>query len=353
MEQMLMKGNEAIGAAAIRGGCRYFFGYPITPQNELPEYMSRELPKAGGVFLQAESEIAAINMVYGAAGSGARVMTSSSSPGIALKQEGISYIAGAELPCVIVNIMRGGPGLGGIQPGQSDYFQSTRGGGNGDYRLIVFAPASIQETVDIMTEAFDIADQYRMPVLVLGDGMIGQMMEPVTFKDPKQRSMPAKDWATTGTEGKREPNIINSLRLDPAKLEELNRRLQAKYREVEQKEVRHEAYRCEDAQIVFVSYGTSSRVVRNAIDDLRKEGVAAGLLRPITLWPFPYAAFDRLPKSVKALMSVEMSEGQMIDDVKIASNGRWPVGFHGRSGGMIPAKSDIIEAAKELLREVE
>lgn len=352
MEQMLMKGNEAIGAAAIRGGCRYFFGYPITPQNELPEYMSRELPKAGGLFLQAESEIAAINMVYGAAGSGARVMTSSSSPGIALKQEGISYIAGAELPCVIVNIMRGGPGLGGIQPGQADYYQSTRGGGNGDYRLIVFAPASIQETVDIMMEAFDIADQYRMPVLVLGDGMIGQMMEPVTFTEPKHRSLPSKDWAATGTGGKREPNIINSLRLDPAKLEELNQRLQAKYREVEKSEVRHERYRCDDAEIVFVSYGTSSRVVRNAIDDLRKEGVAAGLLRPITLWPFPYAAFDELPQSTRALMSVEMSEGQMIDDVRIASNGRWPVGFHGRSGGMIPAKSDIIAAAKKLLQEV-
>ncbi|MFW6249497.1 MAG: 3-methyl-2-oxobutanoate dehydrogenase subunit VorB [Alkalispirochaetaceae bacterium] len=352
MEQVLMKGNEAIGAAAIRGGCRYFFGYPITPQNELPEYMSRELPKAGGLFLQAESEIAAINMVYGAAGSGARVMTSSSSPGIALKQEGISYIAGAELPCVIVNIMRGGPGLGGIQPGQADYYQSTRGGGNGDYRLIVYAPASIQETVDIMMEAFDIADQYRMPVLVLGDGMIGQMMEPVTFKEAKHRKLPSKKWAATGTKGKRPPNTINSLRLDPAKLEELNRKLQEKYREVEEREVRHETYKCEDAEIIFVSYGTSSRVVRNAIEDLRKEGIRAGLIRPITLWPFPYNAFDALPESTKALMSVEMSEGQMIDDVKIAANGRWPVGFHGRSGGMIPAKSDIIAAARKLLQEV-
>ena len=352
MEQMLMKGNEAIGAAAIRGGCRYFFGYPITPQNELPEYMSRELPKAGGVFLQAESEVAAINMVYGAAGSGARVMTSSSSPGIALKQEGISYIAGAELPCVIVNIMRGGPGLGGIQPGQADYFQSTRGGGNGDYRLIVFAPASIQETVDIMTEAFDIADQYRMTVLVLGDGMIGQMMEPVSFKEPKPRKLPEKEWAAVGTGGTRSPNVINSLRLDPEELEKLNRRLQTKYREVEEKEVRHEAYKCDDAEVVFVSYGTSARVVRNAVEDLRKEGISAGLLRPITLWPFPHGAFDALPESTRAVMSVEMSEGQMIDDVKIASNGRWPVGFYGRSGGMIPAKGDIIDAAKRFLQEV-
>ncbi len=352
MEQMLMKGNEAIGAAAIKGGCRYFFGYPITPQNEIPEYMSRELPKAGGVFLQAESEVAAINMVYGAAGAGARVMTSSSSPGIALKQEGISYIAGAELPCVIVNIMRGGPGLGGIQPGQADYFQSTRGGGNGDYRLIVFAPASIQETVDIMMEAFDIADQYRMPVLLLGDGMIGQMMEPVTFGEPKRRELPAKEWITDGTGNRRKPNTINSLRLDPGELEKHNQRLQAKYREVEKKEVRHESYRTEDAEIVFVSYGTSSRIVRNAVEELRNQGVPAGLIRPITLWPFPIGAFDELPESTKGLFTVEMSEGQMIDDVKIASNGRWPLGFHGRSGGMIPVQRDIVEAAKRFLEEV-
>ncbi len=352
MEKVLMKGNEAIGAAAIRGGCAYFFGYPITPQNEIPEYMSRELPKVGGVFLQAESEVAAINMVYGAAGAGARVMTSSSSPGISLKQEGISYIAGAELPCVIVNMMRGGPGLGGIQPGQADYFQATRGGGNGDYRHIVYAPASIQETVDIMMEAFDTADLYRVPVLVLGDGMIGQMMEPVEFREPRKRSLPSKEWTTTGTGGSRSPNIISSLRLDPVQLEELNKRLHAKYAEIEKNETRWESYKTEDAEIVFVSYGTSSRIARNALEILRADGVKAGLIRPVTLWPFPFVAFDELGTSVRALMSVEMSMGQMVDDVRIASNGRWPVGLHGRTGGMVPVQHDVVEAARTFLREV-
>lgn len=352
MEKILMKGNEAVGAAAIRGGCRYFFGYPITPQNEVPEYMSRELPKVGGVFLQAESEIAAINMVYGAAGSGARVMTSSSSPGIALKQEGISYIAGAELPCVIVNMMRGGPGLGSIQPGQADYFQATRGGGNGDYRHIVYAPASVQETVDIMMESFDVADQYRIPVMVLGDGMIGQMMEPVEFRDPPKRNLPSKDWATKGTGGRRDPNIINSLRLLPHDLEAHNEQLAAKHRLIEQNEVRWESYLTEDAEIVFVSYGTSSRIVRNAVEALREEGVPAGLIRPITLWPFPQKPFDELGESVRALMAVEMSQGQMVDDVKIAAAGRWAVGFHGRTGGMVPDQHDIIDQAKRMLEEV-
>lgn len=351
-EKVLMKGNEAVGAAAIRGGCRYFFGYPITPQNELPEYMSRELPKVGGVFLQAESEIAAINMVYGAAGSGARVMTSSSSPGIALKQEGISYIAGAELPCVIVNMMRGGPGLGGIQPGQADYFQSTRGGGNGDYRHIVYAPAGVQETVDIMIESFDVADQYRIPVLVLGDGMIGQMMEPVEFRDPPRRELPSKEWVTTGTGGRRSPNIINSLFLQPQDLEDHNIRLAAKHRLIEENETRWETYRTDDAELVYVSYGTSSRITRNAVDALREDGVAAGLIRPVTLWPWPQAAFDALGSSVKALMSIEMSMGQMVDDVKIASAGRWPVGFYGRSGGMVPDQLSIAEAGRKMLGEV-
>ncbi len=352
MEKVLMKGNEAVGAAAIRAGCHYFFGYPITPQNELPEYMSRELPKVGGVFLQAESEIAAINMVYGAAGSGARVMTSSSSPGMALKQEGISYIAGAELPCVIVNMMRGGPGLGGIQPGQADYFQSTRGGGNGDYRHVVYAPASVQETVDTMMEAFEVADQYRIPVLVLGDGMIGQMMEPVEFHDPPNRNPGPKDWATTGTDGRRKPNIINSLFLQPEELEKHNIKLEEKHRQIEKDEVRWEDYLIEDAEIVFVSYGTSSRIVRNAVEILREEGIPAGLIRPITLWPFPYHVFNELGSSVKALMSVEMSMGQMVDDVKIASAGRWPVGFYGRSGGMVPDQHGVVNAAREYLQEV-
>jgi 2-oxoglutarate ferredoxin oxidoreductase subunit alpha len=352
MEKVLMKGNEAIPEAAIRSGCRFFFGYPITPQNELPEYMSRELPKHGGTFLQAESEVGAINMVYGAAGAGARVMTSSSSPGIALKQEGISYIVGSEVPCVIVNMMRGGPGLGSIQPSQADYFQSTRGGGNGDYYMPVFAPANIQEAVDIMMEAFDIADFYRHPVMLLGDGMIGQMMEPVEFKEPPKRDLPPKDWATTGTGGTRAPNIINSLRLDPAELEKHNIHLQGKYQKMRENEVRYETYQTEDAEFVFVSYGTSARVVRNAVAQLREKGVKAGLIRPISLWPFPDAAFDELPSSVRALMSVEMSHGQMVDDVKIASAGRWPVGFYGRSGGMIPAETDVVEACEQMFSEV-
>ncbi len=351
MEKVLMKGNEAVGAAAIRGGCRYFFGYPITPQNEVPEYMARELPKVGGVFLQAESEVAAINMVYGAAGAGARVMTSSSSPGIALKQEGISYIAGAELPCVIVNMMRGGPGLGTIQPGQSDYFQATRGGGNGDYRHIVYAPASVQETVDIMTEAFDIADQYRIPVMVLGDGMIGQMMEPVEFRDRPTPELPAKDWITDGTGGRRDPNVVSSLRLLAPDLEAHNDHLAAKHREIEKNETRWEKFLLDDAEIVFVSYGTASRIVRNAVETLRDAGVAAGLIRPITLWPYPEVAFDEIGAQCRAVMTVEMSQGQMLDDVKIAVNGRWPVGFHGRSGGMVPDQHDIVNAAQAMLKE--
>lgn len=353
MEKVLMKGNEAVGAAAIRGGCRYFFGYPITPQNEIPEYMSRELPKVGGVFLQAESEVAAINMVYGAAGAGARVMTSSSSPGIALKQEGISYIAGAELPCVIVNMMRGGPGLGSIQPSQADYFQATRGGGNGDYRHIVYAPAGVQETVDIMMEAFDIADQYRIPVMVLGDGMIGQMMEPVEFRQPPPRELPEKDWSTTGTEGRRAPNVINSLRLESVDLEQHNLHLEAKHQLIREQETRWEMFHTDDAEIVFVSYGTSARVVRNAVEALRAEGIAAGLIRPVTLWPFPDQAFDQLPSTVRGLVTVEMSLGQMVDDVKIAANGRWPVRFYGRTGGMVPDQHDAAEAAVALLKEVQ
>lgn len=350
MAKVLMKGNEAIGAAAIKAGCKYFFGYPITPQNELPEYMSKEMPKVGGVFVQAESEVAAINMVYGASGAGARVMTSSSSPGIALKQEGITYLAGAELPAVIVNIVRGGPGLGGIQPAQSDYNQSTRGGGNGDYKLLVYAPANLQEMVDLMQEAFDAADYYRNPVMLVGDGMIGQMMEPIEFKEmPSRFVLPEKAWATDGTKGKRKPNIINSLALDPAELEKHNIRLQEKYAEMKEKEAKYETYNIENAEVVLVAYGTTSRIVKNAIADLKEQGINVGLIRPITLWPFPEKAFDELPASVKSLVSVEMSMGQMIDDIKIASNGRWPVHFYGRSGGMIPTPEGVIEKVKELV----
>jgi len=349
MAKVLMKGNEAVGAAAIEAGCRYFFGYPITPQSELPEYMARELPKVGGIFLQAESEIAAINMVYGAAGSGARVMTSSSSPGISLKQEGISYIAGAELPCVIVNMMRGGLGLGSIQPSQTDYFQATRGGGNGDYRLVVLAPSNVQELVDLIIEGFDIADQYRNPVMILGDGMIGQMMEPVEFKKPKHRDLPPKDdWITTGTKGKRKPHIINSLYLAPEELEIHNIRLQEKYRKIKENEVKVESYNIENADVVIAAYGTTSRIVKTAIAQLEKEGYKVGLIRPISLWPYPYDEFDKINPNCKGILTVEMNSGQMLDDVQIAVKGKFPVYFHGRTGGMVPTPNEIIDKVKEI-----
>ena len=350
MAKVLMKGNEAIGAAAIKAGCRHFFGYPITPQNEIPEYMAKEMPKVGGVFVQAESEVAAINMVYGAAGAGARVMTSSSSCGIALKQEGITYIAGAELPAVIVSISRGGPGLGGIQPSQADYNQSTRGGGNGDYKTLVYAPANLQEMVDFVQEAFEVADYYRNPVMVLGDGMIGQMMEPIEFKEiAGKRELQPKTWATDGMKGKRKKNIINSLALDPAELEKHNFRLQEKYNEMKEKEVRYEMYNMENAELVIVAYGTTSRIVKNAIADLKAEGINVGLIRPITLWPFPEKAFNELPSTVKGLLSVEMSMGQMVDDIKIATAGRLPVSFFGRTGGMIPSPEEVVAAVKETI----
>jgi 2-oxoglutarate ferredoxin oxidoreductase subunit alpha len=277
-------------------------------------------------------------------------MTSSSSPGIALKQEGITYIAGAELPCVLVNMMRCGPGLGGIQPSQADYFQATRGGGNGDYRLLVYAPANIQEVVDLVMEAFDVADYYRNPVLVLGDGMIGQMMEPVALRERVERELPPKKWATTGTSGVRPPNIVNSLYIEPHELEVLNLRLKKKYDEMKVRETRWETFRTDDAEIVFVAFGTTSRIVRNAIEILRSEGIKAGLIRPITVWPFPDQAFDELPGSVRALMAVEMSLGQMVDDVRIVSRGRWPVGFYGRAGGMIPSEHEIADAARAFFR---
>lgn len=348
MAKVLMKGNEAIGAAAIKAGCKYFFGYPITPQSELPEYMSSELPKVGGVFLQAESEVAAINMVYGAAGAGVRVMTSTSSPGMALKQEGITYCAGAELPCVIVNVMRGGPGLGGIQPSQSDYFQATRGGGNGDYRTLVYAPASIQELVDYVMESFVKADQYRMPVIVLADGMIGQMMEAVEFKEPKQVKLEEKTWATDGTKGKRKPNVINSLYLDPQSLEDHNWKLDRRYKEIEKNEVLVESYGLEDADVVCVAYGTTARIVKNAIEDCKAKGLKVGLIRPITLWPYPYDEFKKINPNCKGLLTVEMSTGQMIDDVKIAAEGKFPVYFNGRVGGMVPTPASISQDIEKI-----
>ena len=349
MAKILMKGNEAFGRAAIQAGCHYFFGYPITPQSELPEYLSRELPKVGGAFVQAESEVAAINMVYGAGGSGTRVMTSSSSPGVALKQEGITYCAGAEVPCVVLNVMRGGPGLGTIQPSQSDYYMATKGGGNGDYRTPVFAPASVQEAVDMIIEAFDVADLYRTPVMVLADGMIGQMMEPVDFdKERKTREIPQKTWATTGTKGQRKPNVINSLYLQSEELEQDNLKLEKKYKAIEENEVQYEMYHTEDAELVFVAYGTVSRIVKTTVDQLREEGYKVGLIRPKTLWPFPKEAFKQIPNA-KNLLVVEMSLGQMIDDVKLASECKLPVEFYGRSGGMIPSPAAIGQKAKEII----
>jgi len=351
MSKVLMKGNEAIGLAAIKAGCKCFFGYPITPQNELPAFMSEELPKINGSFVQAESEVAAINMVYGAGGCGVRVMTSSSSPGIALKQEGISYLAGAEVPCFIVSVGRGGPGLGGIQPAQSDYFQATRGGGNGDYKVPVVAPNSIQEAIDWTYKAFDMADEYRTPVMMLVDGLIGQMMEPVSFERAEAKEFDRSSWATTGTKGQRKPNIINSLYLEPHDLEDHNLRLQAKYKTIREKEVAWENYNLEGAEIVAVAYGTTSRIVKNAIEKLKERGIKMGLVRPITLNPFPYEAFQTLPSSVKCLISIEMSLGQMIEDVRLASNGKYPVEFYGRTGGVIPTPGEIVDYIEKLVKE--
>ena len=341
MRQM-MKGNEAIAEAAVQAGCRYYFGYPITPQSEIPEYMSRRLPEVGGVFLQAESEIAAINMVYGAAGAGARAMTSSSSPGIALKQEGISYIAGAQLPCVVVNIVRGGPGLGSIQPAQSDYYQATRGGGHGDYRVVVFAPASVQEAVELTQRAFDVADQYRMPAMILGDGVIGQMMEPVEMPEYKPRPLPKKDWAATGWDGKSRPRaVINSLYIEADRCEELNLALKKQYEEIAKNECMVEEQYMDDAEYVIAAYGTTARIALTAIRQARAQGVKAGLIRPITLWPFPGEAFARAAQTAKKFLTVEMSLGQMVDDVRIAVNGARPVEFYGRTGGVIPGVGEI------------
>ncbi len=351
-EKVLMKGNEAIAEAAIKAGCRHYFGYPITPQTELAAYMAKRMPKIGGVFLQAESEVAAINMVYGAAGAGARVMTSSSSPGISLKAEGISYIAGADLPCVIVDIVRGGPGLGGIQPAQSDYFQATKGGGHGDYHLIVVAPNSVQEIVSLTADAFNLADEYRVPVMILGDGTLGQMMEPVDFDSVPEIIESNKDWATTGTELKREHNIVNSLYLAPEELEKTILERQARYEIIKEKEARFEEKFTEDADIIISAYGTTSRVVESAVKQLREEGYKVGIIRPITLWPFPEKAYREAAETAKAFLSVEMSTGQMIEDIKLAVNGKIPVHFFGRTGGIIPTPKEIIDEVKKIAREI-
>lgn len=345
MSKQLIKGNHAIALAAVQAGVDAYFGYPITPQSEVPEYLSKLLPEAGKVFVQAESEVAAINMVYGAAGAGKRAMTSSSSVGIALKQEGLSYICGSELPCLIVSVMRGGPGLGSIQPSQADYYQATRGGGNGDYHLIVYAPESIQETVHYIKEGFDVADQYRNPVMVLVDGLIGQMMESVDMDVPyKKRELPAKTWATIGTQYHKGNNVINSLALSVEHLEKHNMDLKAKYDLVRKNEVRYELVNMENAEYVIVAYGSMARIARSAIETLGQKGIKVGMIRPITVWPFPKEAFAKIPSTCKGLLTVEMSLGQMVDDVEIANRGKFPVAFYGRTGGYIPDPEEIENA---------
>jgi 2-oxoglutarate/2-oxoacid ferredoxin oxidoreductase subunit alpha len=353
-ELRLMKGNEAISEAAIRAGVDGYFGYPITPQSEILEYLMSEQPekRTGMVVLQAESEVAAINMVYGGAGAGKKVMTSSSSPGISLKQEGITYIAGAELPCVIVNVVRGGPGLGTIQPAQSDYFQSVKGGGHGDYKLIVLAPASVQEMYDFVELSFDLAFKYRNPALILSDGAIGQMMEKVEISDQKPRwtneeIKKISPWATTGKTPDRQRNIITSLDLDPSKQEKFNHKLQAKYREIEKNEVRFEEIETKDAEYLFVAYGTSSRICQKSIQLARAKGIKVGLLRPITLFPFPSERLFELSKQVKGILTVEMSAGQMIEDVKLAVHCSIPVEHYGRMGGIIPSPAEVVTALEQ------
>lgn len=347
-KKVLMKGNEAIAEAAISAGCVNFFGYPITPQTEISEYMAKRLPKVGGLCLQAESEVAAINMLMGAASTGTRAMTSSSSPGVSLKSEGISYIAGCDLPCLIVNVQRGGPGLGSIQPSQADYYQATRGVGHGDIRLIVLAPSSVQEMAALTVEAFDLADKYRMPAMLLADGALGQMMEPVDFDAIPKREIPAKDWAANGHEGKRSRNIINSLYIEPDVLEKVVMARYERYAVVEQNEVKYEEYMTDDADIVLVAYGITARICKSAITKVREAGLKVGLLRPITLWPFPKAPLNALADRAKAFMSVEMSMGQMIDDVRLAVNGKAPVHFYGRTGGMIPSVEEVAAAVTKL-----
>ena len=349
-EKFLMKGNEAIAEAAIRNGCIHFFGYPITPQTEVSAYMSKVLPKIGGTFLQAESEIAAINMVLGASSCGIRAMTSSSSPGISLKSEGVSYIAGSDLPCVILNVMRGGPGLGGIQPSQADYWQATKALGHGDFQLLVFAPSTVQEIVDLMGVAFDTADKYRMPALILADGMLGQMMEPVEFPEKKEAPASAKPWAATGTKGERKPNIINSLYLQPDKLEKTIVDRFARYEIVKQNEVRVEEYKTEDAEIILVAYGATSRVVKSAVNQAREEGIKAGLIRPITVWPFPTDCIRAAAQRVDHMLTVEMSMGQMVDDVRLAANGACEVSFFGRTGGIVPSPAEVLREIKKLVK---
>ena len=344
-EKVLMKGNEAIAEAAIRAGCMHYFGYPITPQTEIAAYMAKRMPKIGGTFLQAESEIAAINMVYGVASTGYRVMTSSSSPGISLKGEGISYLAGSDLPAFIVNVQRGGPGLGGIQPSQSDYFQATRGGGHGDYHILVLAPASVQEMADMSAKCFDLADKYRIPAMILADGTMGQMMEPVVLPEPTDYDK-EKPWALTGTKGKREHNIINSLYLQPDELEKTNFERYERYKVIEENETMYESFMMDDAEICIAAFGIAARVSKNAIMAARAEGIKVGMIRPITLWPFPKKPFAEAADKVKSFISVELSMGQMIEDIKLASGCKKPVTLCNRTGGMIPSPEEVLAAIK-------
>ena len=345
-QRVLMKGNEAIAEAAIRAGCRHYFGYPITPQTEIAAYMAKKMPKIGGVFLQAESEIASINMVYGAAAAGMRVMTSSSSPGISLKAEGLSYIAGSDVPALVVNVQRGGPGLGGIQPSQSDYFQATKGGGHGDYRMIVLAPASVQEMASLTIKGFELADKYLMTSMILADGTIGQMMEPISFEDTEVKTF-EKPWALTGTKCQRKHNVVNSLYLQPDQLEKKNIERYQRYAIVEENEPMWEEYMMEDAEVCVVAFGIASRVAKNAVVAARKEGIKVGLIRPITLWPFPKKALLAAAEKVKGFVCVELNMGQMIEDVRLYTQCKRPVSLCSRTGGMIPSPEEVLASIRK------
>ncbi len=348
-----MKGNEAMAEAAMRAGCRFFFGYPITPQTEVAAYMAKMMPKVGGTYLQAESEVAAINMVYGASAAGARVMTSSSSPGISLKSEGISYMAGADLPGVIVNVQRGGPGLGSIQPSQADYWQATKATGHGDFHIVVYAPSTVQEMADYAFKAFDTADKYRVPVMIMADGMLGQMMEPVVLPEALAlEDLPEKPWATCGHGHKRPHNVANSLYLTASDLEDLVRERYERYAVIEETEQEAETYLTEDADIVLVAFGGAARVARSAVNAAREQGIKAGLVRPITLWPFPTRAIEAVVPTAKAFLDVEMNMGQMLEDVRLAVAGRVPVEFYGRTGGVIPPPDEVRAASGALNEKV-
>ena len=350
--KVLMKGNEAIAEAAIKAGCKHYFGYPITPQTEIAAYMAKKMPKIGGTFLQAESEIAAINMVYGVSSAGYRVMTSSSSPGISLKSEGLSYLAGADLPAVVINVQRGGPGLGGIQPSQSDYFQATRGGGHGDFHMIVLAPGNVQEMASLTVKGFELADKYRMTSMILADGTMGQMMEPVEL-DFDVAPAPEKPWATNGTKMQRKHNITNSLSLVPEELEKFNFARYERYKLIEETEAMYEEYLMDDAEIAVTAYGIASRVAKNAVDEARKMGIKVGLIRPITVWPFPKAPYEKAAEKVSHIITVELSMGQMIEDVMLATKCKVPVTLCNRAGGMIPSVEQVLQEIQKYAKKGE